>query len=253
MAGNKGNRQETSPPSNNSLLLLIHVIGAVQFSFSVYYDWNFVKIPREASRMGSGYGGKLKFLTFWDAILQAVYFTVCLANDFLGSNEVNPKKVPFIRKLKDYMYCSVAFPVAMFVGLTFWGLMAIDRELVFPKALDPYFPGWLNHVMHTNIMIFTVIEMLVTFRQYPTRSKGLAGLTGFMCIYLVWTHVIYFKSGEWVYPVLDVLNWGQRVVFFVALLMLGNILYIAGEFLNNTVWAKELTARQGGSGRKKAH
>ncbi|XP_066992579.1 androgen-induced gene 1 protein isoform X2 [Anabrus simplex] len=229
------------------------LIALAHFLYGIYYDLSYVVFPKGFFSEASSNLGRWKFLTFWNMILQAVYFTVCLANDFLGSNEVNPKKVPFIRKLKDYMYCSVAFPVAMFVGLTFWGLMAIDRELVFPKALDPYFPGWLNHVMHTNIMIFTVIEMLVTFRQYPTRSKGLAGLTGFMCIYLVWTHVIYFKSGEWVYPVLDVLNWGQRVVFFVALLMLGNILYIAGEFLNNTVWAKELTARQGGSGRKKAH
>jgi hypothetical protein len=47
---------------------LIHLLGCLQFSYGVYYDWNYVVIPVSASRMGSGYGGKLKFLTFWDAV-----------------------------------------------------------------------------------------------------------------------------------------------------------------------------------------
>jgi FAR-17a/AIG1-like protein. len=73
-----------------------------------------------------------------------------------------------------------------FVGVTFWALMAVDRELVFPKALDPFFPSWLNHVMHTNIMIFTLLEMVTSFHIYPKRSKGLIGLMVFMAIYLGW-------------------------------------------------------------------
>lgn len=64
--------------------------------------------------------------------------------------------------------------------------MAIDRELVFPKALDEFFPSWLNHVMHTNIMIFTLLEMITSFRVYPKRSKGFTGLFVFTAIYFVW-------------------------------------------------------------------
>jgi hypothetical protein len=61
-------------------------------------------------------------------------------NDFIGTNDVAPKKMPLIRKIKDYVLATLAFPVAMNVGTTFWGLWAIDRELVFPKALDAFFP-----------------------------------------------------------------------------------------------------------------
>ena len=31
--------------------------------------------------------------------------------------------------------------------MTFWGIYAVDRELVYPKALDKLIPPWLNHIM----------------------------------------------------------------------------------------------------------
>lgn len=73
--------------------------------------------------------------------MQAVYYAICLINDLIGSNEVLPKKqLPAIRKVKDYMFSALALPVALNVGSTFWSLMAVDRELVFPKAFDAFFP-----------------------------------------------------------------------------------------------------------------
>ncbi|GLH15391.1 Androgen-induced protein 1 [Gryllus bimaculatus] len=248
--------------------LPVNALAAAHFLFGIYYAMAFVAFPDgvmpDALR---GIGWK-KYLTFWNMCLQSLYFTICVLNDIAGSNEIAPKNPPLIRRIKDYMLCTVAFPVSMvckhflvlniktvselvpdksvlanlfqFVGLTFWGLYAIDRELVFPKALDPYFPSWLNHVMHTNIMIFIVLEMVLSFRKYPTRGNGTGGLTAFMCVYLVWTFIIYFYSGAWVYPVLEVLNWGQRAIFFIVLLLFVNALYFVGEFVNKTIWGKEL-------------
>ncbi|XP_037911957.1 androgen-induced gene 1 protein-like isoform X1 [Hermetia illucens] len=220
--------------------IIIHFIAAVTFWFALYYDYNHVRIPEQIHRMGNNFGGKFKFLTFLDAIIQAVYFTISLVNDFLGSNEVSPIQVPLIRKIKDYLMASLAFPVAMNVGISFWSLMAIDRELVFPKAFDAFFPGWLNHIMHTNIMIFIILELFISFRAYPKRRKGLLGLTVFMISYLIWIHVIKYYSGVWVYPVLDVLNFPLRLAFFVLILAITLSLYILGEFLNSRIWAKEL-------------
>lgn len=44
---------------------------------------------------------------------------------------------------KDFIFAAFAFPVAFNVGVTFWSLFAIDRELVFPKALDAFFPKYV--------------------------------------------------------------------------------------------------------------
>ena len=52
----------------DSLLIGFHVISCVQFAFSVYYDYTYVIVPPTLSRMHNSYGGKFKFLTFWDAV-----------------------------------------------------------------------------------------------------------------------------------------------------------------------------------------
>lgn len=63
-----------------------------------------------------------------------------MLNDIFGTNEVSPRKTPALRQLKDYVFGAFAWPLALNVGVSFWTLMAIDRELVLPKVLDPYFP-----------------------------------------------------------------------------------------------------------------
>nr|XP_023029356.1 androgen-induced gene 1 protein-like [Leptinotarsa decemlineata] len=223
---------------------IFHFVAAVHFWGGCYYDWNYVKIPAHVHNMGESFGfsGKLKFLTYWNALLQATFFTVCLLNDFIGTNENIPKRIPLIRKVKDTLMTSLALPLSLFVALTFWGIYCIDRELILPKAIAPYFPDWLNHLMHTNIAIFILIELFISFRKYPTRKQGLRVLCIFMLIYLVWVHVINYYTGFWVYPILTVLNVPSRIVFFAVLLIFIVLLYIAGETLNNLVWRKQLKA-----------
>lgn len=109
--------------------------------------------------------------------------------------------------------------------------------------------------MHTNIVIFILIEMFISFRQYPTRKTGLSGLIIFMALYLVWIHIIKSVSGLWVYPVLEVLDFPQRIVFFLVNLVFCVFLYFTGEFVNNILWStqlKQLGQKSGGNKSKKA-
>lgn len=128
----------------------------------------------------------------------------------------------------------------MFVASTFWCLYFVDRELIFPRAIDPYFPAWLNHAMHTNIVIALLAEVFTAFRSYPTRKQGLSLLAVVMMCYLIWIHVINYYTGQWVYPILEVLNFQLRLVFFAAMLGFLLVLYISGEKLNNSIWKNEM-------------
>ncbi|XP_068618133.1 androgen-induced gene 1 protein-like [Battus philenor] len=230
--------------------LLFHIFGAIQFFYGCYYDHMFVKVPSTSSTVTS-FGGKLKYLTFLNAMLQTIYFITAVLNDIFGTNEPTPSHKPALRKIKDTIFSALAFPLALFVGVTFWGLYAVDRELILPKALDPYFPVWLNHVMHSNIVLFTLIELSTSFRMYPNKKTGLSILCTFMLCYVVWVHYIYFHTGSWVYPVLKVMNWPLRVLFYVFSLIFVCSFYSLGEILNRLVWSKEVesTVR---SGKKKA-
>ncbi|KAJ8712341.1 hypothetical protein PYW07_005183 [Mythimna separata] len=232
------------------LRILFHLFGAIQFFYGCYYDYVYVNIPITSTTV-TPYGGKFKYLTYLDAMIQTAYFTLALLNDLIGNNEPSPSEKPLIRRVKDTVFSALAFPLAIFVGVSFWGIYAVDRELILPRSMDAYFPLWLNHVMHTNIVVFILIELLTSFRMYPKRKVGLSILSAFMVCYLVWVHVIFYNSGIWVYPILNVLNWPLRVCFYIFCLVLACGAYSLGETVNKAVWSTEVekTVR---SGKKKA-
>ncbi|XP_076282404.1 androgen-induced gene 1 protein isoform X5 [Lasioglossum baleicum] len=224
------------------LLAVFHVIASVQSVFTTYYGFFVLDVPPDVSKMFAGYAGKFKFLTFWNLILQAIFFLICMLNDWFGTNAVNPKKPPLIRKFKDFLHASLGFPIATFVTIVFWSLMFIDRELVFPKVLDPYFPWWLNHLMHTMVFISTLIEMIMAPRQYPRRLVGVGTVVIFGFGYLVWVHVIHYKSGIWVYPLLPLMSVPVRMLFMTSMIVVNAILYFVGEAIDNFVWGKKYVA-----------
>ncbi|XP_015113850.1 androgen-dependent TFPI-regulating protein isoform X2 [Diachasma alloeum] len=219
-----------------TLLNLFHLTAFTAYGFTLYEAFFDLHIPMLAHKFKKFDPGQFKYLTIWGVIAQSLFFFLCILNDLYGSSKIQPKKAPIFRRIKDYFHAAFSFPLAMFVGITFWALMFVDRELVLPKALDPYFPWWLNHLMHTMIMVSTVIEMLVAPRQYPKRLHGLGGLGLLMLTYLTWLHFIYYKSGIWVYPVLEVLSIPLRIVFHIVLFVFCCSLYFVGEFFDHLLW-----------------
>ncbi|KAL7294019.1 hypothetical protein TKK_0012589 [Trichogramma kaykai] len=213
-----------------------HSVISGLYVFTVYYAFFVMHIPFMQERFKKFDVGQLKYLTIWNLLIQTFFSMVCLLNDLIGSNKDDEKQKPWIRRFKDFLHASIGFPLSMFVGVTFWALMAVDRELVLPKALDPYFPGWLNHLMHTLIMFTTLLEMIISSRLYPTRSQGIKALITFMLTYLCWMHYVYYRSGVWAYPVIEVLSWPLRIVFYAILLLLVIGLYFVGEKLNGLIW-----------------
>lgn len=94
--------------------------------------------------------------------------------------------------------------------------------------------------MHTNVAIFVLVDLILTFREYPNRVAGFIGLIAFIVAYMIWMHIIRFKSGRWGYPVLDTLNLHQRMIFMLVYGVFGTSFYFVGEFLNNVIWSEEL-------------
>ena len=127
----------------------------------------------------------------------------------------------------------------MNVAVVFWTLHSIDRELVFPKIMDPIYPWWLNHILHTNVFTFMVIELFLHYHHYPSRKAELLGISVFSLIYVGWVNVVKLVAGAWVYPILQVLDLHHRIGFFSLLAVLPIAFYYVGEFINKEVWTKQ--------------
>jgi FAR-17a/AIG1-like protein len=85
-------------------------------------------------------------------------------------------------------------------------------------------------------MIFIMIELLVLPRTYPSRSSSFIGMGILMAIYLGWVFCIKANAGYWVYPILKVLDWPQRIGFFAFCVAVPFGLYFVGPVLNYIRW-----------------
>ncbi|XP_037700305.1 androgen-induced gene 1 protein isoform X1 [Choloepus didactylus] len=212
--------------------------AAILLSYcSVLCNYKAIEMPSHQT-----YGGSWKFLTFIDLVIQAVFFGICVLTDLSslltrgsGSRE-QERQLKKLIALRDWVLAVLAFPVGIFVVVVFWIIYAYDREMIYPKLLDNFIPGWLNHGMHTTVLPFILIEMRTSHHQYPSRSSGLAAICTFSIGYILWVCWVHHVTGMWVYPFLEHIGPGARVLFFGSTTVLMNVLYLLGELLNSYIW-----------------
>ncbi|CAG5116167.1 unnamed protein product [Candidula unifasciata] len=214
------------------LVLSVHLLIFIVDAVSVYYDLFLIDLGN------TGFGGKFKFLTVWNICFQAVYFGLCVISDLYG-NEKTPlehARRSVLLKVRDFLHTTVAFPMGMFVVVTFWILYAVDRELVYPKSLDSIIPSWLNHVLHTTVMPFLLVDKLLVYHHHPRKHVGILGAGGVALIYISWILFIAYYDNFWVYPILQILQTSERVVFIFVCFMFFASIYILGESITAFLW-----------------
>lgn len=157
-------------------------------------------------------------------MIQVMYYAIALLCDFVSSSK--------LKSFRNSFFASLAWPLALETSFMYWTMRTIDRELVFPKALDAFFPTWLDFILHTNVTVSVVLEMILNDIRYPKRKTSIRGLVVFLLGYLGWLYVIKSKTGKWVYGILAVLTGPQRIGFFIAAGLVSIGLYFIGEFFN---------------------
>jgi len=206
---------------------LLQLVGIISFAWSIDQRVNRINMPEELAQKRSKFAGDWKYLTYINMWLQLIFFIIAFFANFVKS----------LRGVRDLLFASAAFPIGMFVGVMFWSLWAIDRELIFPKVLDQVFSLTLNHCMHTTVIPLQVGQLLLVKHGFPSRSLGFS-ITALLCLgYILWVQYINFMTGHWVYPVLKVLSLEQRIVFFIFSAGMGGCLYLIGDIINKSIWS----------------
>ncbi|XP_062344883.1 androgen-induced gene 1 protein isoform X2 [Cinclus cinclus] len=163
------------------------------------------------------YGGSWKFLTFIDLVIQAVFFGICVLTDLSSlltrgnDSQEQERQLKKLISLRDWMMAVLAFPVGV----------------------------------HTTVLPFVLIEMRTTHHQYPSRSCGLAAVCTFAVGYILWVCWIHHVTGVWVYPLLEHLSPGVKIIFFAAVTIVINVFYLVGEVLNNYIWDTQKCIEEG--------
>ncbi|ERE80743.1 FAR-17a/AIG1-like protein containing protein [Cricetulus griseus] len=180
-------------------------------------------------------GGRSKYLTLLNLLLQAVFFGVACLDDVL-KRIIGRKDITIITSIRDLLFTTLVFPISAFIFLVFWTLFHYDRSLIYPKGLDDFFPAWLNHAMHTYILLFALVETILRPHHYPSKKLGLTLLGACNLAYITRVLWRYFQTGNWVYPVFASLNPLGIVIFFSVTYILSAIIYLLGEKINHWKW-----------------
>ncbi|KAG8566920.1 hypothetical protein GDO81_013418 [Engystomops pustulosus] len=142
--------------------LVLHVS---LLAWNVFAVWQNVEVTGSNLNHGANsYGGRWKYLTFLNQVLQTLFFGICVLCDLLQLCLSNRKRFCSVfARLKDCIFAALAFPVGVFVCASFWSIYAYDRELVYPKELDSFIPQWLNHAMHCFVLDWRSISLFSIF------------------------------------------------------------------------------------------
>ncbi|XP_074656908.1 androgen-induced gene 1 protein-like [Tubulanus polymorphus] len=218
----------------SAIATLLHLSICGVYAYSIWYDAYEVKLPRPST-----YAGKWKYLTFWNLWIQGMLFGVCFLNDLFGTDYQpgDPRRASLLQRIRDYTLSVIALPVGLFVVTSFWSIFAYNRELIFPVALDKFFPSWLNHIMHTTVIVFLFVEMLMTNHHCPSLKRCIKGLSLFALVYGLWVLWIAYYANIWVYPVLAVLPVSGRVIFILSMYIYFLVLSCVCYKLKRAVWA----------------
>ena len=121
---------------NQTLKLTFHLLVVANYMLFLKHC---TRVNDELNAMYPGrevFMGQWKYLTHLNVAMQMGLFAL------LGLDDVLEVFIPALRKslelraVIDFVFSTLAFPVGVFVSVSFWGLYAINRELVFPgKAL----------------------------------------------------------------------------------------------------------------------
>ncbi|XP_028848591.1 androgen dependent TFPI regulating protein 1 [Denticeps clupeoides] len=225
-------------------------VHAAVFTWYVFTLWRNCSLEITAKHPGAQtYGGRWKYLTFINLVMQTVFFGICVLTD-LAHVAVSVKSArgglpALLSQIGDFYFSVLAFPVATFVFSSFWVLYSYDRELVYPKFIDQIIPTWLNHALHTIILPLILLQMYLQPHKYPSRLKGILSLALFSVVYLAWVLWVHHISGIWVYPIMARLS-STGLTLFLGVAAFSMVpLYLLGEKLYQVMWR----AADGGGGK----
>ncbi|CAB3400799.1 unnamed protein product [Caenorhabditis bovis] len=158
--------------------LAISIIFAIIWSSALYFDFTW------QPRLGHDwYIYKLIMLTNINFVLDTIY-SVLVVISYKGT----------FQDITDFMFFTSVFPIAVVTSGLFWGLYAIEPELVMPAWVARLIPSWLNHVTHTLPIFYVLLETRVHKRIFAIR----------------------YIDGFWIYPLLQLFNFHHFVLAYIA-------------------------------------
>ncbi|EEB12170.1 Androgen-induced protein, putative [Pediculus humanus corporis] len=140
-----------------------------------------------------------------------------------------------------YAFSSIVFPLSILVTINFWAIYSYyPRVIDEDNVTESFFPSWVNHGLHTTILLLACIEKFITYRSYPTKIQGFLGLSTVLTLYCLTCTILYLIGGVWPYPLVSLLSKWHLLIYIYGNYLFGFFIMRLGESINNKIWSKNL-------------
>ncbi|KAK6623779.1 hypothetical protein RUM44_010635 [Polyplax serrata] len=177
-------------------------------------------------------------------VIEQNYFNACLVLDILEFTPPSKyiKLKSHLKRALPYVFTSIVFPLSILVTINFWAIYSnYPRVIDEDNVTESYFPSWVNHGLHSSILLLTVVEKFLVYRPYPARMSAFLGFSTVLTMYWSTCTVLYFIGGVWPYPLVSLMTTWQVLLYVYVNIILGCAIIRLGESLNNKIWGKKLS------------
>ncbi|OAP55108.1 hypothetical protein AYL99_10808 [Fonsecaea erecta] len=199
--------QKLQSPSRG-VSALLHSAGLASFAYS--FHW----LSTHPNHINSAYGWHFQYLTIIGLTLATVTFVLGLLADLTLSRRLFAAK-------NVLSMCSA--PMEVLVSTLYWGLRAIDPQLVVPKELELPLPTDVS--FHATPSALLLVDLLLFSPPWTiTAVPAVVLSTAIAFLYWFWIELCYSYNGFYPYPLFALLDQTQRVALFglSAVVMAGN-------------------------------
>lgn len=215
--------------SNIALSFAIHYSSFMIFLVFLTWDLSYMDLPAHRT-----YAGRSKFLTFISFVINLVYNNFAAIIDF--QMWMRGKDSPLWRKVRDFVFTTLAFPLVTFVCIMFWGICLIDSNALRTAEEAKLIPWWFDHGYHTLPIIFVFLQSYFIEHTYPQNKMAFVSTLMFDFFYICWLFWIAHKANFWVYPMMSRMTLPGVFLFLAASVMISFGFYFVGKIFTDIVW-----------------
>ncbi|XP_049948431.1 androgen-dependent TFPI-regulating protein-like isoform X4 [Schistocerca serialis cubense] len=224
---------------------------ALHASQAAYYLWldfcvfhtvrRLLRITEHMHTIMFCYG--LDFTTVWNQVLQQVYVFSSLWVDIV---KAFPGRFPYSRKaasaVRNFLFPACVVPINTIVLVLFWSLYLSAPHMIEDRGImERYLESWMNHCLHTNIIIISLMEIIICAPKFPSRRRAFVTIVGMVLLYSITASSCRMLGGPWAYPIVKIMfsNWMSFIVFQAICISIGFSGYIVAERINNLVHGEQ--------------
>uniref|UniRef100_A0A914XBL0 Uncharacterized protein n=1 Tax=Plectus sambesii TaxID=2011161 RepID=A0A914XBL0_9BILA len=223
-------QHQQQPDTMATVRSVFHGLCAAFFGYTLFYD-----VRRGGTAPIPGvFLSRLVWLTTVDLYLQILYHSVATIASLQN-------RTSLLNRVVDFLFTSLAMPIALTVVSLFWGLTLINPDLLMDEEAKIVLSvQWYNHALHTIPGVAMLMDVYITKHKRPNHYAAFATIVVVSTCYLAFILYIHSVTGYWAYPILGDLGLAGRTAFIAGCALVIFSLFLLSDMLNGKTWVEKV-------------